>query len=177
MKGEQQQLNHVSRDVHHIDQSQHQLDRAFENTSKLSLPELRDLITQVEGRVRVAETTSPADIPIAHHFSKDVYAREMRMPKGAIVVGKIHKHQNLSILSAGEVSVLSQDGVMRIKAPFTFVATPGTKRVIYAHEDAVWTVIHGTSETDLGKIEDQFIAKDYDELEQLSSGGKLCLGS
>lgn len=120
------------------------------------------------------------DIPIINHFSKSVYAREMRMPKGTLVIGKIHKHQNLNILSAGEVSVLSIDGVMRVKAPYTFVASPGTKRLIYAHEDVVWTTIHGTDETDVGKIEDEFIAKSYDDVlnEQIISNNEetLCLG-
>lgn len=99
-----------------------------------------------------------------HHFSKDVYAREMQVPKGSVVVGKIHKFENLNILSKGEVSIFSIDGVMRVKAPFTFVASSGAKRVFVVHEDAVWTVIHGTAEKDLDKIEAQFIAKDYEEL-------------
>ncbi len=133
--------------------------------NKPTLVQIRDFIANIQDAiVEAADRTAPVEIPIQHYFSKDVYAREMKMPKGTILVGKIHKHQNLSILSAGEVSVLSQDGIERIKAPHTFVASPGAKRVIYAHEDAVWTVIHGTSETDLDKIEDQFIAKDYSEV-------------
>lgn len=115
------------------------------------------------------------ELPIKHHFSKDVYAREMHMHKGMLVVGKIHKHTNLNILSAGEVSVISVDGVFRAKAPFTLVSQPGAKRVIYAHEDVVWTTIHGTAETDLDKIEDQFIAKNYGDVVRLESQPKEAL--
>jgi len=104
------------------------------------------------------------DVPISHHFSKGVYAREMRLAAGSVVVGKIHKHENLCIISQGECSVISKDGVIRVKAPFTFVASAGAKRVILAHSDLVWTVIHGTDETDLEKIEDEFIAKTYDQV-------------
>lgn len=32
------------------------------------------------------------------------------------------------------------------------------------HEDTVWTTIHGTNETDIDKIEDMFIAKNYEDV-------------
>ena len=140
----------------------------------LSKAEVRDLIAEIEEQVKLGGEL--IEIPIVHHFSKGVYAREMRPPKGALIVGKIHKFENLNILSQGEVSVLSIDGVMKVKAPHTFVATPGTKRVIYAHEDVVWTTIHGTDETDVDKIEEQFIAKTYEELPVLEAKGEECLG-
>lgn len=109
------------------------------------------------------------DIPPVHYFSKDVYAREIKVPKGSVIIGKIHKHKNLNIVSAGEISVLSIEGLKRIKAPCTFVSEPGVKRMAYVHEDTVWTTIHGTDEIDLEKIEEQFIAKNYDEVEDITA--------
>jgi hypothetical protein len=145
----------------------------FGDIAMLDTQGLRDLIAEIERLSK--EHGVLMELPIEHHFSKGVYAREMRMPKGVMVVGKIHKHQNLNILSAGEVSVLSVDGVKRVKAPYTFVASPGAKRVIYAHEDAVWTTIHGTDLKDVEKIEDEFIAKNYDEVVEIAAEHKLKL--
>jgi hypothetical protein len=125
---------------------------------------LREKLSEVEEFMKSQDVV---DVPIKHAFSKGVYAREMTVKKGSMVVGKIHKFENMNILSQGEVSVISIDGCMRVKAPFTFVASPGSKRLFYMHEDTVWTTIHGTEETDLDKIEDIFIAKDYNELEQI----------
>lgn len=142
-------------------------DVSFDGLSKL---EIQAFIAKVEN---AAGSGEPIDIPINHHFSKDVYAREMVMPKGSLVVGKIHRHENLCIISQGEVSVLSIDGVKRLKAPCTFVASRGAKRVIYAHEETVWTVIHGTNERDLEKLEHEFIAKDYEDLYLRSQRGLL----
>lgn len=133
----------------------------FNEVANMSVPEIRVLIGHIE---ELAKTGEPLEIPVKHHFSSGVYAREMKVPKGALIVGKIHKKQNLNIISQGEVSVLSIDGIIRVKAPHTFVAGEGVKRVIYAHEDAVWSTIHGTHETDLEKIEEEFIAKTYEEL-------------
>ncbi len=142
----------------------------FNDLAHLSKDEVRDLITKVE---LACLDGIQVEVPIEHHFSKDVYAREMQLKKGYLIVGKIHKYQNLNILSSGEVSVLSIDGVKRVKAPHTFVASPGTKRVIFAHEDCTWTTIHGTDETDVDKIEDTFIAKSYAELLLIETKGEL----
>lgn len=146
----------------------------FDQVKDMTVPEIRSFIAAVEQRLVSGDYNGePIDVPINHHFSQDVYAREMIVPKGAIIIGKIHKYQNLNILSKGEVSIVSIDGVMRVKAPFTFVASPGAKRLFVVHEDAVWTVVHGTAETDIDKIESKFIVKTYEELD---SKEIKCLG-
>ena len=106
----------------------------------------------------------PVEIPVKDYFSKGVYAREIFIPKGTVITGKIHKFTNLNIMSQGEMSVLTEDGIKRVKAPFTIVSPPGTRRVAYAHEDTIWTTIHGTEKTDVDEIEAEFVAqtpKDY----------------
>lgn len=104
--------------------------------------------------------------PVTHHFAPGMYAREIFMPKGHVIVGKIHKHAHLSMLTKGEVSVLTERGVEHLKAPLTFTSYPGAKRVVYMHEDTVWTTFHPTDETDLEKIEDHVIAKSFEEFDQ-----------
>ena len=122
---------------------------------------IREVIADME---QLAKNCDPVEIPLKHHFSKDLYAREITIPKGTFVVGKIHKHQNLNILSKGKLALLSIEGAKIVEAPFTVVSPPGVKRVAYALEECVWTTIHSTSETDLEKIEEEVIAKDYDEV-------------
>lgn len=107
------------------------------------------------------------DCPLHHVFAPGAYARTIYIPKGTVVVGKIHKHQHLNVLSKGAVSVLTEaGGVERYVGPLTMVSSPGTKRAVYAETDVVWTTIHLTNETDLEKIEDEVIAKTYEEYEQ-----------
>lgn len=103
------------------------------------------------------------EIPVKHYFSEGVYAREIFIKKGTVLTGHIHKYSQLNILSKGEISVSTEEGIKRISAPFTIVSPAGTKRVAYAHEDCIWTTIHGTHETDIEKIENHFIAKDQNE--------------
>jgi hypothetical protein len=105
------------------------------------------------------------DFPLRHHFAPGCYGREILLPKGSLIIGKIHKHAHLNIISKGSVMVATEFGPASFSAPHTFVSQPGTKRAVYALEDTVWTTIHVTQETDLEKIEDYVIAKSYEELE------------
>lgn len=127
---------------------------------ELSPGQMRERVFEIEEALR---KLPPAEIPERHYFSPGVYAREITIPAGTVLTGKIHKYAQLNILSKGEMSVLTEDGMKRVRAPFTIVSPPGTKRVAYVHEDAVWTTIHGTDETDLAKIEAHFIAQDEQE--------------
>jgi hypothetical protein len=113
-------------------------------------------------------------LEVIHHFSKGIYARELRIPKGTILTGQIHRHEHLNIISQGDITVLTEAGMQRIKAPYTLLSLPGIKRAGYAHEDTVWTTIHATEETDLEKLEQMFIAPSFEALEH--TGEKTCLG-
>ena len=108
------------------------------------------------------------DTPVRHLFAPGCYAREMTIPEGTLIIGKIHRHAHLNIISAGRVRVSTDEGLQEFAAPYTFVSTPGTKRAVLALENTVWTTIHPTDETDLGRIEDSVIAPSFEALEDHS---------
>jgi hypothetical protein len=89
----------------------------------------------------------------------------MTLPAGLVVVGKIHKHAHINVISKGRVQVFTeQEGVLELAAPCTFVSSPGTKRVVYVLEETVWTTVHVTDKTDLAEIEREVIATDFTEV-------------
>lgn len=106
--------------------------------------------------------------PVNHHFAPGLYAREMMIPKGTLIVGKIHKHAHLNHISYGKICVSTFEGVVCLEGPLTMVSPVGVKRVVYALEDTLWTTFHVTEETDLEKIEHYVIAKEYSEIESLA---------
>lgn len=131
-------------------------------------PSVRAKIDKLEKAM--LESGGKVEIRTTHYFANGVYAREIFIPKGTLLTGKIHKTEHLNIVSSGEISVLTEHGPQRVKAPFTIVSKPGTKRVGYAHEDTVWTTIHGTTETDLEKLEADLIADSHEQyLKHVSS--------
>lgn len=106
-------------------------------------------------------------LPITHHFSGGVYAREMLGPAGTIITGKIHTKDHINILSKGSLTVFTEHGIDHVKAPCTMVCKAGTKRVGYVHEDCVWTSIHSVSSENLEEVEDEIFTNDiaYYQLE------------
>lgn len=113
---------------------------------------------------------------LVHHFSKGIYARELHIPAGILLTGQIHKYPQLNILSKGRMSVLTEEGVREVEAPFTVSSPAGTKRIAYAHTDCVWTTILPTDETDIEEIEKYFIAKDENEWLEFAGKTQLELG-
>lgn len=102
--------------------------------------------------------------PLKHTFGDNLYIREITMPKGWLIVSKLHKTTHPYFVLKGDVSVLTERGMVRIKAPYSGITKAGTKRVLYMHEDTVWTTVHSTKETNLEKIEEEIIAKSYNDL-------------
>jgi len=105
--------------------------------------------------------------PIDSKYGCCAYARPFLMPQGSVVIGKIHKHQHLNFIMVGKVSVATEFGKKYFQAPCIFVSEAGLKRAVYAETDVLWVTVHLTkynTEADLDKIEDEIIAKNYEEL-------------
>ncbi len=103
--------------------------------------------------------------PLKHSFADGCYIREIFNPKGELIVTKIHKITHPFFLMQGDMSILTENGVKRIKAPYHGITPAGTKRIIYTHEDCVFVTVHVTKETDLAKIEEEVIAKNFDDVD------------
>lgn len=108
-----------------------------------------------------------AEFPVKHHFAPGNYGREILLRKDTVVMGKIHKHAHINVLASGKVTVATEYGRETFSAPCVWVNKPGVKRAVYAHEDSVWVCVHPTDSDNVDLIEDQVIAKTYDQLDQL----------
>lgn len=120
-----------------------------------------DKIRTMEAMVPlVFERLLDIDGVTSHEWCDGVYCRRFFLEKDAMVVSKVHRKQNWFLLFSGEVSVYDGTGTtVRLKAPFLMVTQPATKRVVYAHEDAVIYTFHGNpdNETDLDKLEERYV--------------------
>jgi len=127
--------------------------------------DVRKRIAQLEAAISRAPQM---DFSLKHTFTAGVYCREIYIPKGSVIVGKIHRHEHLNFISKGHVTVLTKAGLQEFRGPCTMVSSAGTKRALYAHEDTVWTTIHAnpTNERDLGKLEELIISPDYDSVDK-----------
>lgn len=108
-------------------------------------------------------TTEKADLPIKHSFAPGIYAREMTIPEGSLLIGKIHKHRHHNFLMKGSIIVLTEEeGVKLLQAPLMIVSEPGTQRIGYAVTDTIWTTVHENKDNteDLAIIEERNVTDD-----------------
>lgn len=106
--------------------------------------------------------------PVQHHFAPGQYGREIFMAAGSQVVGKIHRHAHVNVLSMGRCLVFTETGgVEELVAPKTWVSQPGTKRCVKVIEDTLWTTFHcnPTDTRDIAQLERDLIAPDYETLD------------
>ena len=96
--------------------------------------------------------------PVVHRFTPGLYCREIRLPAGSINTSRIHKTEHPFVISQGHCRVYRNTNEWEdIRAPHFGVTTPGTRRVVIAFEETIWTTFHPTTLTDLLEIEDALL--------------------
>jgi hypothetical protein len=104
------------------------------------------------------------ELKVRHYFAGGMYAREMFIPKGTMLTGALHLFEHINVCSQGDISVYTEDGVKRVKAPATLVCPPGSKRIGYAHEDTVWVTFHATDAKTVEEAEAKLVMATHDGL-------------
>jgi quercetin dioxygenase-like cupin family protein len=109
-----------------------------------------------------------------HYFAKGLVARELFMPKGSVVTGKIHVQEHLVIIIYGDVTVTTDDGTQRYVGPCTFVGKPGSKRALLMHEDTLWVAIHASDAKTQEEAESILVTNSYNDFLRVQED-KKCL--
>ena len=107
--------------------------------------------------------TQQAELPPKHSFSPGIYVRELAIPEGTLLIGKIHKHRHHNFLMKGTIIVLTEaNGIELLQAPLMIVSEPGTQRVGYALTDSIWTTAHVNEDDgqDIKVIEDRIVVEE-----------------
>lgn len=140
-----------------------------------------DFQHEIKGLDGVLSTREEIDKvnPLVHKFADGMYIREIFMPAGQIIVSATHKQTHPYFIMSGEVSVATDEGVVKLKAPYTGITKAGTKRILYTHEDTTWITVHSTDKTTLDELEKELVNWDNDieaiseeKIEQLMEGNK-----
>jgi hypothetical protein len=72
---------------------------------------------QVFALEREIQKQPPVEFPIRHYFAPGLYAREITIRKGYVLTGAVHKTENLAVLSAGRLLLVTENGVVEVAAP------------------------------------------------------------
>lgn len=135
-------------------------------------PYTRDEIMRLEEAIATLPQIDPEPLT-KHHFAPGIYTRELFIPAGTILTGKIHRHEIMNVLVSGALKVTTDEGIQYLTGPMIFNSKAGTKKAAVTLTDVIWLNIHPTESTDLEEIEREFIAPSFDALEQEE---RACLG-
>jgi quercetin dioxygenase-like cupin family protein len=116
--------------------------------------------SSVEQLQKLASQLPQLTLETFSHFAPGLYARQLLLPAGATIVGKRHKKEHIYIVTRGRVAVDSGSGAVIHEAGSVHVSQPGAKRAIHALEDAIFTTVHRTDNTDLDDIERELLEED-----------------
>ena len=144
-----------------------QTERPFDLSNKSEVIRRRGLIQDAASLM--AKMISDGDMvkaecPVTHRFTKGLYLREIFMPKGSRVIGKIHAAEHFNVVLTGKVTVITVDGKEEITAPHTFISKAGIQKVVIVHEDCTWQTLHVTDKTSIDEIEKEVIVDSYDKI-------------
>jgi hypothetical protein len=128
---------------------------------------LRKVVQNIEETMRNIDGVLGEDpFPLKHSFAHGLYIREVFMPKDHLIVGKLHRDSYFNSIIRGDVSILTEEGIKRVKGPASLISPAGTKRFGRTHEDTVWVTVHANPDniTDIDVLEDMIHIKDFCEV-------------
>tara|TARA_Y100000015_G_scaffold40847_1_gene46233 strand:+ start:37 stop:522 length:486 start_codon:yes stop_codon:yes gene_type:complete len=136
--------------------------------SREKIQGLQDLLIDNADEVNIVTHQNSKIFPLEHTFADGIYVRQMTMDKESLVVGAIHNHLHVWFLLSGHITVATEEESLEYVAPCYVLATPGTKRVIYANEDSVFVNVHKnpTNCKDIEKLEQEIVSATFEEYEE-----------
>ena len=131
--------------------------------------EFRENISELEKDIQAVEGGMTGELlhqvnPVKHSFAGGCYIREIYNPANELIITKIHKKEHPFFLMQGEMSILTEEGIQHIKAPYQGITKVGTKRAIYTHEECIFITVHATDNTTIEDIEEEVVCTKYEDL-------------
>tara|TARA_R100001594_G_scaffold146095_1_gene197058 strand:- start:3253 stop:3858 length:606 start_codon:yes stop_codon:yes gene_type:complete len=124
--------------------------------------ELEEAVVNTEGGMTGKELNRVN--PVKHTFAGGCYIREIYNPANELIITKIHKKEHPFFLMKGEMSILTEEGIQNIKAPYQGITKPGTKRAIYTHEECIFITVHATDNLTVKDVEEEVVCTKYEDL-------------
>jgi hypothetical protein len=113
------------------------------------------------------------ELPFAESLAGGLYTRTLFIPKGCELVGKIHRKPCVNIVAKGDITIMTETGLLRVQAGYSVTSPAGIQKIGFAHEDTIFINVFRTDVTDIGQVEKDLICESF---EALGAEEQLCLG-
>lgn len=106
------------------------------------------IVERIESMESVMLECDQVEIPVKSSSSNKMYTRQITIPKGTLLTGRVHLFDYVDIMLAGDITIATPEGAKRFTGHNVFEGKAGRKRAGYAHEDTYWVTVHNTEITD-----------------------------
>lgn len=93
------------------------------------------------------------EIPPIEGFANGMYTREILIPAGTLLTGRVHKYDYIDIMLSGDIAVATPQGSKRLKGPNVCDGKAGRKRAGYAFDDTRWVTVHRVDQWEEGLVD------------------------
>lgn len=135
----------------------------------VSVPDIQERRQKLDQLETAMLQQNQVEIPVEHRFCGNIYAREIIIPAGTLLVGRIHKFDHFDVMVSGDITVSTDTGEVRRLTGFNlFEARAGKKRAGYAHKDTRWITFHSAEERDPDEMFEFLTCSSFEELEEFN---------
>lgn len=139
------------------------LDAMIESASgPIAEQSTRDSIMALEDQLK---EMPQIEIPVIHRYSGGIYTREITIPAGVMLTGKIYLDDHFDVMVHGDITVTSDEGRKRLTGFNIFKGKKGKKRAGYAHADTRWLTFCACPEMPDDEYIDYLTTEDFKDLE------------
>ena len=125
----------------------------------------KDSLPSLVGKLKDLDNDNTS---IVEYFASNTYVREMVIPAGTCVVGRVHKADCINILLEGEIVIVDNDGNRKeMSAPQVFIAKAGHQKAGYALKDTRWLNCFSCEEEHLSDVVNHFTVETEEEYMKL----------
>ena len=137
-------------------------------TTRLSMREKIRALQDAFAKVNPDGFSTASSYPVHHEVLDGLYVRSTSIPQGHLVLGKIHRYNNITIIKQGMALVVSENfpTVRLFKAGDQLVVPAHNANVLVTLTDVVWTTCHPLDKEfeSIEALEKHLIIPDFDTL-------------
>lgn len=118
--------------------------------------DLAEINSKTDALEREVAKLPQVDLQTTHAFSGGMYARTICLQAGTVLTGAVHKTDHINIV-IGDISVTTDEGVIRLTGHHVLTTKAGMKRAGFAHAHTMWTTICKTDATEVREAENALV--------------------
>jgi len=133
---------------------------------------LTNIAQRIEQYQNALSELPQVDLSVSSNNINGMYIREILIPAGSSLVGRVHLYPYVDIMLSGDITIISSDEPepIRYSGANVLYGIPGRKRTGFAHEDTRWITVHNSDIKDGDEFYEKLTAESIEECYKMLTG-------